>query len=109
MSPRRSEKRGTLNTQLGTTKDSVNEFFASYANFDYNPTSPIWDEFNRMCNLFDWEHDDFEMREAKQNFKSVIVKQFNYLYGSDVNNLESWQNLYRILFKMIERRTRTAT
>ena len=51
MSPRRSERRGSRNTQPGTTRDSINEFFASYANFDYDPTSPIWDVFDRMCDV----------------------------------------------------------
>jgi hypothetical protein len=50
-----------------------------------------------MRDDFGWDSDDFEFREARRNFKSAMVQQFNSLYGTDENNLSSWQNLCRVL------------
>lgn len=50
-----------------------------------------------MCDDFEWDSDDYEMREARRNFKSAMVQQFNDLYGTDEEDLNSWQNLCHIL------------
>ena len=57
----------------------------------------MWAEFDRMCDDFEWDSDDYEMREARRNFKSAMVQQFNNLYGTDEEDLNSWQNLCHIL------------
>jgi hypothetical protein len=46
---------------------------------------------------FGWDSDDYEMREARRNFKSAMVQKFNDLYGTDVGDLNSWQNLCHVL------------
>ena len=51
--------------------------------------APIWDKFDRMCDLFDWSSDPFEMCEANRKLKSTIVHRVNNLYGGDENNLKS--------------------
>jgi len=50
-----------------------------------------------MCDAFEWDSDDYEMREARRQFKSAMVQQFNDLYGTDEEDLNSWQNLCHIL------------
>ena len=50
-----------------------------------------------MCDDFEWDSDDYEMREARRKFKSGMVQQFNELYGTDEEDLNSWQNLCFIL------------
>ena len=50
-----------------------------------------------MCNTFGWDSNDYEMREARRKFKSAMVQQFNILYGTDVEDLNSWKNLCGIL------------
>ena len=50
-----------------------------------------------MCDDFEWDSDDYEMREARRNFKSAMVQQFNDLYGTDEEDLNSSQNLCHIL------------
>lgn len=50
-----------------------------------------------MCDDFEWDSDDYEMREARRTFKSAMVQQFNNLYGTDEEDLNSWQNLCHIL------------
>jgi hypothetical protein len=77
--------------------DHIDSFFAEHSDFDYDSSAPIWTEFNRMCDAFEWDSEDYEMREARRQFKSAMVQQFNDLYGTDEEDLNSWQNLCRIL------------
>lgn len=73
--------------------DHINVFFEEYSDFDYEPEAPIWTEFNRMCDEFGWDSDDYEMRKARRRFKSAMVQEFNFLYGTDKGDLASWQKL----------------
>jgi hypothetical protein len=50
-----------------------------------------------MCDDFGWDSDDYEMREARRNFKSAMVQKFNDIYGTDVGDLNSWQHLCHVL------------
>jgi hypothetical protein len=50
-----------------------------------------------MCELFGWDDEDFEMRQARRKFKSAMVQQFNQVYGTDEGDMLSWQALCRIL------------
>lgn len=50
-----------------------------------------------MCGFFGWYKDEEEMRDAKELFKTAMVKQFNDIYGTDPENLESWQKLCHVL------------
>ena len=50
-----------------------------------------------MCDDFEWDSDDYEMRAARREFKSAMVQQFNSLYGTDEDDLNSWQNLCHVL------------
>lgn len=50
-----------------------------------------------MCEQFFWDEEDYAMREARRNFKTALVQQFNLLYGRDENDLESWHALGRVL------------
>jgi hypothetical protein len=48
-----------------------------------------------MCDFFEWDRGD--AKYAKEEFKGAIVKQFNDIYGTDRDNLESWQKLCHVL------------
>jgi hypothetical protein len=48
-----------------------------------------------MIDFFEWDRDDAE--DAKREFKAAMVKQFNDIYGTDPDNLESWQKLCHVL------------
>jgi hypothetical protein len=50
-----------------------------------------------MCDEFEWDSDDYDMREARRTFKSAMVQQFNDLYGTDEEDLTSWQKLCHVL------------
>jgi hypothetical protein len=42
-----------------------------------------------------WGKDDRD--EAREGFKDALVQEFNKMYGTDVNDLGSWQGLCRVL------------
>lgn len=55
------------------------------------------DEFYRMCDTFGWDKEDDERQEARDKIKDALTKQFNEIYGTDVNDLAAWQNLCSVL------------
>jgi len=46
-----------------------------------------------MCDFFDWDRNDPERAEAHDGFKTALVQQFNSLYGTEVDDIESWRGL----------------
>lgn len=46
-----------------------------------------------MCDFLDWDRDDPEREEAHDSFKTAMVQQFNSLYGTEVEDIESWRGL----------------
>ena len=46
-----------------------------------------------MCDMFDWDREGPERKEAHDRFKTALVKQFNSFYGTEVNDIESWRGL----------------
>lgn len=42
-----------------------------------------------------WDEDARE--EAREGFKNALVQEFNKMYGTDVNDIGSWQGLCRVL------------
>lgn len=75
----------------------LHEFFEEYPDFSYNPSAPVMSEFYRMCDFFCWERGDNDREEAHAALKDAMTHQFNSMYGTDVNDLASWQHLCRIL------------
>ncbi|KAF4465416.1 Phosphate import ATP-binding protein, partial [Fusarium albosuccineum] len=77
--------------------DPMDLFFAEYPSFDYQRNKPFYSEFYRMCHQFSWDKNDKSRREAFDEFRIALVEQFNTIYGTDENSLESWQLLCRTL------------
>jgi hypothetical protein len=75
--------------------ESINHlevFFALY-DFEYDSSKPATDEFRRMSRS--WGREARE--EAREGFKDALVQEFNKMYGTDVNDIGSWQGLCRVL------------
>ena len=86
----------------------IHEFFAQYPNFNYNPRFSVTNEFRRMCKSFGWRRsyefdclkDDGADREygvARQAFDDAMAQQFNYIYGTDLEDISSWKDLCKVL------------
>jgi len=67
----------------------IRSVVVEHTEFDYDSSAPIWTEFNRMRDDFEWDSDDYEMQQARWKFKSAMVQQFNDLYGTDEEDLNS--------------------
>lgn len=50
-----------------------------------------------MCQHFNWDKEDEDREEAHKAFKDALTQQFNDYYGTDVDNIASWQKLCRRL------------
>ncbi|KAI8720985.1 C3H1-type domain-containing protein [Fusarium sp. LHS14.1] len=73
-------------------EDSLIElFFAKFPKFDYMRDKPLWDEFRRMVEHFEWQ--GAERGHFKSEFREALVEEFNYVYGTDEGSLESWGKL----------------
>ena len=71
----------------------MDAFFAHYPSFRYDRQAPLVREFYRMCGHFAWDRDSADKKEASLAFKTAMVHEFNTLYGTDVNDIESWRKL----------------
>ncbi|RXW19646.1 hypothetical protein EST38_g6205 [Candolleomyces aberdarensis] len=71
----------------------LKSFFERYPSFDYNAFEPSTSEFRRLAKLMGWRRDDPEQKAAYEAFTDALANQFNSNYGSDAENLESWQKL----------------
>ncbi|KAI9851244.1 MAG: hypothetical protein M1838_004163 [Thelocarpon superellum] len=71
----------------------LDTFFAGYPEFNYRRGQSSTREFYRMCDFFGWDRDDPERGEAHDDFKTALVQQFNSLYGTDEESIESWRGL----------------
>ncbi|KAG1867058.1 hypothetical protein C8R48DRAFT_833139 [Suillus tomentosus] len=79
------------------TQTPLDDFFATHPTFDYDSSASASSEFYRMCGQFCWDRDDKEREKAHNDFKNALVRQFNEIYGTDVNDLTSWHNLCQIV------------
>jgi len=50
-----------------------------------------------MCDFFQWDKEDFEKQEARGLLKDALTQQFNSIYGTDVDSIQSWQTLCQVL------------
>lgn len=82
--------------------DAIDEFFAAYADFDYDRSASSPREFCRMCDHFGWSKDgagDYpsERVAAHREFKMAMVQAFNHNFGTDVDDKHSWENICEVL------------
>jgi hypothetical protein len=78
-------------------EDYVSAFFAQYPGFRYNPSTRAQTQFDNMCKVFEWDKGNLERANALRELKDALIRQFNGIYGIDVDSLENWKNLCRVL------------
>lgn len=69
----------------------IRDFFANYPDFEYNSKAPFLSEFKRMGKDLGWKTKEREA--AMDDLRDAMVKQFNAMYGTRVDALESWRLL----------------
>ena len=83
----------------------IERFFASFSSFEYNPSNPSADEFQRLRRQYSWKRGDSEGDSAWSGFRLALVKEFKRLIGTDEKDLLAWQTL--CTFVGIEERFKT--
>lgn len=85
-----------IDTTTPSTVDHLEAFFANYPKFEYRPINTATDEYRRLCRLMSGDH-GFDRDKAWMDLRDAIVLEFNKIYGTDENDLGSWQALCRVL------------
>jgi len=75
----------------------VFQLFSSYSYFTLNQDAPPTREFLRLKRLNHWENGDEEYIEARERFADALAEDFNATYGTDINNIDHWHTLCRVL------------
>ncbi|KAG6030201.1 hypothetical protein E4U19_000556 [Claviceps sp. Clav32 group G5] len=72
-------------------------FFSRYSEFDYNPRSQVWSEYNRLCEYFRWDKGSPTEKTVRKLFRQALVDEFGAIYGEDDKKLDVLQRLCKRL------------
>ncbi|KAG6313640.1 hypothetical protein E4U22_000762 [Claviceps purpurea] len=75
----------------------IDLFFSQYQQFNYDPHSEVWCEFNRMSNFFHWQKGSDKEKKARKLFRQALVDEFGAIYGEKDDKLDVLQLLCRKL------------
>ncbi|KAG6268084.1 hypothetical protein E4U48_004850 [Claviceps purpurea] len=75
------------------TAGPMDLFFSRYSQFDYDPHSQVWSEYNRLCRYFRWDKGSPTEKTARKLFRQALVDEFGAIYGVDDNKLDVLQRL----------------
>ncbi|KAI0334748.1 hypothetical protein GY45DRAFT_1039697 [Cubamyces sp. BRFM 1775] len=73
------------------SKHYIQAFFARYPSFDYDIAAPFFDEFQRLGKASRWKKPQWDQK--RDELRGAMVKQFNAMYGTSADDLESWRLL----------------
>ncbi|KAG6289710.1 hypothetical protein E4U45_007537 [Claviceps purpurea] len=71
----------------------IDLFFSTYQQFNYDPHSKVWDEFNRLAKFYHWQQGSEEGKKARNLFRQALVDEFGANYGESDNKLDVLQRL----------------
>ncbi|RPD61910.1 hypothetical protein L226DRAFT_571306 [Lentinus tigrinus ALCF2SS1-7] len=84
-------------TRRRPVPDYIVKFFGQYPEFDYDPDASFIDELYRMLDYYGWDRDSDEREEARDAMRRAMVLQFNDTFGTNAEDLASWQKLCEII------------
>jgi len=90
-----NEKSGPGNTSAQASP--LDRFFGSYSAFQYDTSKSSAEEFQRLRRSSGWRRGDSEGERAWSDFRQALVKEFNWLFGTDPSDLLPWQNMCRFV------------
>jgi hypothetical protein len=73
----------------------LQQFFSQYPGFRFDPNLPSTEQFRTMCRLKGWNSS--ERKDAYEGFADAMSQSFNNMYGTEVQDLWSWQTLCMVL------------
>ncbi|KAJ3560000.1 hypothetical protein NP233_g11116 [Leucocoprinus birnbaumii] len=83
----------TRNKKKCKTMGPLETFFKRYSWFKYDPHESASAQFYRLTREAGWTREDHKRKVAWENYLEALVKQFNFSYGDDENDLTSWHSL----------------
>ncbi|KAJ6545454.1 hypothetical protein B0H19DRAFT_284131 [Mycena capillaripes] len=87
----------------------LEQFFARYPLYQYDPSAPVSAQYQAMCRKYDFPRPRFmnsgetkseqelEADAARAGFRLAMVRTFNDLFGTDVDDLKNWQSFCTVL------------
>ncbi|KAJ3574216.1 hypothetical protein NP233_g1916 [Leucocoprinus birnbaumii] len=76
--------------------EPLEDFFSGYAvAFTYNASAPATREFRRLSKANKWEANKGPWVEANRAFKTALIRQFNFTYGTNKSSLHDWHGVLR--------------
>ncbi|CAE6420179.1 unnamed protein product [Rhizoctonia solani] len=90
--------RSKASKQSQTNRTHVKEFFDNYyPAFKYQKSKPAVTQFKELKKEYREYWDKEDLDKAREAFKDALTKDFNDTYGTDENDLASWQKLCTVL------------
>lgn len=75
----------------------MDEFFSQFKDFTPDPNSSLITNFDLLTVSRGWAPHGRARTRARRDFRNAMIDEFNRTYGTDYKNLESWQNLCRVV------------
>lgn len=72
-------------------------FFSQYPAYTFDRSAPSTTQFHHMCDVLGLNNDAKKRNAARSAFNDALSQAFNHTYGTEVDNLESWQILCRVI------------
>lgn len=81
-----------FNQEFGSDLD---KFFEGFAGFDYNPRNESKKEFVRLAKRWGKKSQDYQ--NAKKKFFTAFAKEFDSYFGTDEQDIVTWETLCKAL------------
>ncbi|CAL1699420.1 unnamed protein product [Somion occarium] len=75
----------------------IDRFLSQFPGFKYKQYVPAGQEFKRLQQFYGRRWSQQRHRQVSEQFRNIMVEQFNDDYGVDENRLQSWQYLCAVL------------
>ncbi|KAF7337351.1 hypothetical protein MSAN_02260900 [Mycena sanguinolenta] len=77
------------------TVTHLSQFFSAYPKYEYDPSGPASQQFQELRRVYKASQNDTAGIDAGYN--RALGLTFSEMYGDDVNSLENWQRLCRVV------------
>ncbi|KAJ7036923.1 hypothetical protein C8F04DRAFT_1036144 [Mycena alexandri] len=71
----------------------LSQFFSAYTKFEYDPSGPASQQFQQLRSVYPRS----ERKALAEGYNRALGLTFSQEYGDDVDNLENWQRLCRVV------------
>jgi hypothetical protein len=75
----------------------IEQFFRKYPAFHFCSSAPVSAQFYRLCDSQGWDRHTKERDVAYRAYGDALSQTFNDTYGTEVDDLRSWQTLCEVI------------